>query len=107
MNEKVDIYDKVINEITERHCPVRRVRIKHEYSPWQTPLMIMLRKLKNRTYNTGKPTWKYLARLLKHLGRKAQIKYCTKVNNLLQNSQNNWRKAVNEVANNWAPIKKI
>ena len=69
-------------------------------------LMIKLRKANNRGYKTGKPTWKYLACLLKQLGHELQRKYYnTKVNNVLENNQYNWWNAGNEIASNEAPGK--
>ena len=75
IDEKVSLYDDTINHILNKQCPVRQLRVKPQTIPWQSPLIIKIRRAKNRAYRSGKFSWRYLAGLLKRLARKAQRDY--------------------------------
>ena len=101
VNEKVEIYDSIMNTIVEKHCPVRRLRVKQQHISWQTPLIMKIRKAKNRAFSKGSPAWKYLAKLLKSLARRAQRDhYDRTINSLLAEDQKCWWKSIKALEGN-------
>lgn len=77
-----------IQQIVNRHCPLRKVRVRDDNPPWETNLTRKIRRARNKAYKNNKPSYKYLNKLLKKMisrNKKAQID--KRVNNL---DNSNW-----------------
>ena len=105
LDTKVTNLYSSINTILDRHCPVKRIRVKKEYMAWQTPLMIKLRNAKNRAYRNGSPSWKYLAKLLVKVTRSAERDYHRHQLGLLESSNTaKWWKLIKEASSSQTTI---
>jgi len=98
VNTKLEIYTQAITSIVDKHCPVKRLRVKPQNVAWQTDLTIKIRRAKDNAYNKGHPTWKYLANLLKKLSRNSQGQfYRNALRKLAQDDHKGWWRTINSI----------
>jgi len=98
VNTKMEIYTQAITSIVDKHCLVKRLRVKPQNVTWQTDLIIKICRAKNNAYNKGHSTWKYLANLLKKLCRNAQGQFHRNaLRKLAQDDHNGWWRTINSI----------
>lgn len=89
---KVEIFHDTVEKVYNKHCPAKSMRIRENQPCWNTPLIMKIRRAKNRAYKKGNKAWKYLANLLRTVIRKRKRTFTnTEVNTALSNSKLWWQ----------------
>jgi hypothetical protein len=92
VDDKVTIFHDTVETIYREHCPERRVRVREKDPLLLTPLIIKLRRAKNRLYKNGNIGWKYFAGLISQKLRKIRKEHCEKHLNSITNDSKKWWK---------------
>ena len=101
LDVKVESFQKIVQDIYQKHCPLKRYRVKQDSSPtWETPLIQKLRRAKDKAYSKGKPTYAYLRKTLELFIAKAKKRYYDQKLNNLKAGSGNWWKSVKSLDNN-------
>ena len=78
----------MINSIVEQHCPLRKIKVREEKSPWETEITAKLRRAKTSAYMRGNPFWKFFGKLFSKTIRKSKNKYSNQeINNAISCKQ--------------------
>ena len=92
VDDKVNKFHDIIDSVYQKYCPVRNVRVREQDPVLVTPLIIKLRRAKNRLYKQGSPAWKFVSGLLSRKIREKRKNFSdTNLNAVLMGSKKWWK----------------
>ena len=99
VNEKVAALHNTINQLLDKHCPTRIVKERSDKPLWMTPSILKLIDTKDKAYQKGCPSWKFLQTLCQNAIRSSKRKVTDELLNKEQNTKA-WWDTVKLITNN-------
>ena len=99
VNEKVAALHNTINQLLDKHCPTRIVKERSDKPLWMTPSILKLIDAKDKAYQKGCPSWKFLQTLCQKAIRSSKRKFTDELLNKEQNTKA-WWDTVKLITNN-------
>ena len=99
INDKVERYHNIINDIFTKHCPKRNVKVRAGKPLLENPVTIKLRRLKDKLYKNGKSDngWKNVGKTLTSKYRDLQRSFAQNNINKVATGSKKWWKGVNSI----------
>ena len=91
IDRKVGILHTTVNQILEKHCPIRSKRVPVGKPYITSPLIEKLKRAKKTAHKKGNPVWKFLAKQLTNMQKQAlHQKTDQKINNAIHGTKTWW-----------------
>lgn len=92
VDEKVELLQTSMQELYDKHCPTRSVRVPTDKPVITSPLIRKLIRAKQRAHKRKNPSWKFLSKQLSRQLKNALKKQSdNNINNTVQGTRNWWR----------------
>jgi hypothetical protein len=97
IDTKVDNLHQTINEIIDKHCPLKHIKLREDKPPWFNHSIYSLMKARNHAYRKGCPSYLVLKEKVKKAVAASKKKYVNSILNSNTNTKQWWNnlKALN------------